>query len=76
MKDSLSRTKLQELVVVRRADQNQSRTEGWSARMANLKVAFQTFNPNFIKEFIFWLREDAYKYNFLKFKDIIFINLK
>ena len=57
--DSLARTKLQELVTVRRADLNQSRTERRSARMANLKTALQTFNPNFIKEFMFGLREDA-----------------
>ena len=57
--DSLARTKLQELVTVRRADPNRSRTERQSARMSNLKAALQTFNQNFIKEFMFGLRADA-----------------
>ena len=43
----MARTKLQELVTVRRADPNRSRTERRSARMANLKVALQTCNPSF-----------------------------
>ena len=53
------RTKLQELATVRRADPNWFRTERRSARMANLKTALQTFNTNFIKEFMFGLQEDA-----------------
>ena len=55
--DSLARTKLQELVTVRRADPNRSRTERRSARMANLKVALQTCNPSFKIKFarnFFW----------------------
>ena len=58
--------------------------------MENLKVALQTFNPNFIKEFMFWLREDTYfeqyyrieyqlcpyVHKFYKFKDKIFKNSK
>ena len=46
--NSLARTKLQEPVTVRRADPNRSRTERWSAQMANLKEPLQTFNPNAI----------------------------
>ena len=50
--DSLAKTKLQELVTARRPNPNQSWTERRLARL----VALQTFNLNFMKEFMFWLR--------------------
>ena len=53
--NSVARTKLQELLTVRRADSNRSRSERRSVRMSNLKAACQTFNPNFNKEFMFRL---------------------
>ena len=87
--NSLARTKLQEPVTVRRADPNRSRTERWSAQMANPKAALQIFNPNFIKEFslisermpnlsgtTIEYKLCPYVYNFKKFIDIIFINSK
>ena len=58
----MARTRLQELVTVRRADPNRSRTEHRPAQMANLKTALQTSDPNFIKEFMLVLREDASLY--------------